>query len=987
MSIQLDKTYSIFISAVSNELRSYRQEVARVLRRKCIVVHDQEYFTQGSGTLLERLNEYIQQCDAVILLIGDCCGGFPTEEHIKSLSTISIFEQYKADNYVNDVSYTQWEYLLAKYHGKKTYTYISKEGFKPDEPNQESEDLQQYQQVYRKWVQKHQGENYEPLILSTKLVENVLLLPFPDLSHPRPTNLPYTSLGSVFKGRDALLKDLRERFIATQSASKIIVKVLYGLGGIGKTRLAIEYALHYENTYNALLFVSGDSPEALLNNLANLCGPLVLNLPEQGEAEQQKRLAAVLRWLQQHASWFLIIDNVDTSEAAKAVEQLLSKLHGGHILITGRFSQWSRQVERIELDVLSLEDATDFLLERTKDGRRETFEDQDLAKAIAIGLGQLALALEQAGAYIETTRCTLQQYHQKWETSRVMLLEWFDEQQMQYAKSVAITWITSFEMLTEASRTLLNRLGWLAPEPVPESLLEVSVPTATPIDMLSGLVELARYSLVTRSFTMPTFTVHRLVQEVTRQRLSLINRKNVLREALLWLEKAFAYEPDDTRNWPILEPLAPHVMTGAQYGVQLEIASPTTGLLNELSRLLMAKAQMPEAEKLLRQALIIDEQVHGHDHAFVTVRLNNLANVLQNTGRLDEAEPLMRRALAISESEDGTDHPNVATRLNNLATLLMDTNHLEEAEQLLRRALEIDEQSYHPDHPNIARDLNNLAQLLHSTNRSPEAEKALQRTITIYQDLYGVNHPTVARGLNNLAGLFRDTNRSTEALALARQVLHIMEHNYSPDHPYVTRSQHSLAAMLMATNQLDEVESLLRQALTASRTNSSSNPIELSTSLNNLGVFLNDQGRSAEAEPMLREALSLDEDIYGSDHPSVARDLHNLAQVIKAIGHLKDAKSMMHRALSISELNHGKHHPDVAIHLVNLARLSISENHLQEAELLLRRTLSIFFAFERQNGSEHPRSHSAINEYRTVLKAIGKSDELINSAIDAIRNK
>lgn len=285
-------------------------------------------------------------------------------------------------------------------------------------------------------------------------------------------------MGKLFKGRDAYVQELHDALSKRNDhphAAAILGKALHGLGGIGKTRLAVEYAWQHEPSYTALLFVVADPPEKLRTNIAALCEPLILDLPEQHAREEEIRYAAALQWLQQHSSWLLILDNVDTRETAMAVEKVLGVLRGGHVLITSRWTQWSNQVEPMPLDVLNEEAAMAFLQERTDRYRRKTDNDYIAAKLIVNDLGGLALALEQAGAYICTSRFSFDKYREAWYANREKVLSWFDEQQMQYPKSVAITWQTSFDLLRAEAKVLLNRVAWLAPDPIPESLFDVQI--------------------------------------------------------------------------------------------------------------------------------------------------------------------------------------------------------------------------------------------------------------------------------------------------------------------------------------------------------------------------------------------------------------------------------------------------------------------------------------------------------------------------------
>ena len=238
------------------------------------------------------------------------------------------------------------------------------------------------------------------------------------------------------------------------------------------------------------------------------------------------------------------------------------------------------------------------------------------------------------------------------------------------------------------------------------------------------------------------FTVHRLVQDVTRRSLGE-NWRSVLADALSWIDAAFVGVPDDVRFWPVLEPLAPHVRAVVAFSDAVDISEPTGRLMHELGGLLDAKAQPVEAEPLMRRALEINEKKFGPNHSSVTAGLGNLAGLLLKTDRSAEAELLSRRALAIDEERLGSNHPTVATRLNNLASILNDTGRRIEAEQLVRRALAIDEASLGPDHPNVAIRLNNLASILYRNGRFVEAEPLYRRALAMDERNLGSDHPNV----------------------------------------------------------------------------------------------------------------------------------------------------------------------------------------------------------------------------------------------------
>jgi tetratricopeptide (TPR) repeat protein len=920
----------IFISAVTSEFGKARDALAADLRAQGHTVHVQGDFQQGpdNATLLGALAAYIRDCHAVVCVIGNYCGSSPPASAAKRFSEVLPKE-------IKEASFTQWEFFLARHSNRRTYVYMARDDYKPDE-DAASGSGAALQSSYIEYL-KANGVHYTQFSDAKELRIAVLrdepkiaAEPAPP-SRPvaKPIVLPYPSIGDLFKGRDEFMQRLHESITRARGGRTAIVsQALYGLGGIGKTRAALEYAWAHADDYTALLFVVAETPEALRRNLAALAGVL---LPQLDTTDDAARLAAVLDWLKADPGWLLVLDNVDTLDALAEVERQLSGLTGGHVVITSRLKDFAAHIEPLQLDLLAVDDATAFLMERTKGRRRTSSDDAAKAREVANDLGRLALALEQAGAYIGRHTLTFAEYQERWRLSRDQVLEWWGPTMTGYPRSVAVTWQTSVAQLSAGGRLLLGRLAWLAPEKVPESLLDVSVPGAEAENLRDAYDDLAAYSLVTRDAAGPFFLVHRLVQDVTRRSLAGEARRRTLNDALRWINAAFAGDPTDVRTWPTFDPLAPHVRTVTTHGEAMGIPEPTGRLMNQLGILLNGKALHADAEPLKRRVLAITEKNLGPDHPIVAACLNNLAQLLQDTNRLVEAEPLMRRALAIDEKYFGPDDPVVSRGLNNLALLLQTTNRLDEAEPLLRRALAISEKSLGSDHREVAINLNNLAQLLKDTNRLDEAEPLLRRALAINQKSFGPDHPEVATNHNNLAQLLQLTNRLAEAEPLMRCALAIDEKSFGPDHPRVAIDLNNLAQLLKATNE------------------------------------------RADAEPLMRRALAIDEKSFGPDHPAVARDLNNLARLLHDTNRLDEAQPLMRRALAIDEKSFGPDHPEVAIDLNNLAGLLIATDWLVEAEPLLRRVVVIFVEFTRRTGHRHPHLDAAFRNYASVLAAMDKS--------------
>ena len=372
---------------------------------------------------------------------------------------------------------------------------------------------------------------------------------------------------------------------------------MHGLGGVGKTRLAVEYAWQHAEQFSAVLFVTADTPATLRQNLAEMTGP-----------QKNDR--------------------------------------GRHILPT----------------------------------------DQSDAQCIARELDGLALALEQAGAYICRMRISLADYLARWKSHERKVQTWHDRT-MNYSKPIDITWQTSLDQLSTDEVALLNILAWLSPDPIPLDIIEHLSPeslsslrslwpipaldSAAAIDMRDLLADLADFSMIRWDAQKDEITVHRVVQEILRTQQQ--EPVPVLTAALNMLAAAIPKgNPADVRIWPQWNLLRPHVAFAATAAAaeQRGIDDPTSDLMGYLGQLLSGKALHSEAERWKRNALTINERAHGPDSTQVAMLLNNRAQTIQATNPPAEAEPLMRRALAIFRTSLGNEHPSTLTVQRNLDLLL-----------------------------------------------------------------------------------------------------------------------------------------------------------------------------------------------------------------------------------------------------------------------------------------------------------------------------
>ena len=268
----------------------------------------------------------------------------------------------------------------------------------------------------------------------------------------RPILLPYPPLGALFKGRAEVLVRIHDAVRhGARFGGRIAAQAIEGIGGIGKTRAAVEYAWAHQDDYTALLLVNAESPEALTQNLSGLTTLLGLghldNQPDVGRRNE------VVKWLDANPGWLLILDNVDTDAASQAVVVLLSALSGGHVLLTTRLHGIAAGVEAISLDVLDTAAAMSLLLERT-DGSRVTAQDDALeAATLADALGGLPLALEMAASTIRAKQCSFADYHRMLRENRDQVTGRNEPAIAGYGNDLAASLLHSTDTLSEAAQS------------------------------------------------------------------------------------------------------------------------------------------------------------------------------------------------------------------------------------------------------------------------------------------------------------------------------------------------------------------------------------------------------------------------------------------------------------------------------------------------------------------------------------------------------
>jgi tetratricopeptide (TPR) repeat protein len=525
---------------------------------------------------------------------------------------------------------------------------------------------------------------------------------------------------------DTILMQEKPAAVTQASVGRAVVQ---GMGGVGKTSLAVEYAHRFRGLYAGVCWCPAKTRTGLLSALAGLA--VTQGAATAEEADVGKAAKAALRRLaEQCATWLFVYDNVT---APDHIADLLPSA-GARVLITSRFSNWSELADEVALDVLPLEEAVALLRSRTGRGYAG-------AQTLAEVLGRLPLALDHAAAYCKRTQMRFTDYAEKASSLISTAPRGAD-----YPRSVVATFdlaIAEAVAQCQGAEALMVYLAQCAPERIPMTLVEGAVEDeAQRLQALAALVEVSLLKNDPFEDGTPAVTVHRLVQTAARAR-SEANGSAQEAVGRLIARLVAIYQKDsysDPRSWPLCAHLTPHLLAQRD---QRDDALDWAELLNRAGSYLYRRATYSQAAQLFRDALAIREKVLGPEHPDTAASLTSLANLLHTQGDLAGACRLHERALAIFEKALGPEHPKTATGLDNLATLLRHQGDFAGARPLHERALAIREKTLGPEL--TATSLTSLAMLLQDEGDFAGARPLFERALAIYEKVFGPEHPDTRR--------------------------------------------------------------------------------------------------------------------------------------------------------------------------------------------------------------------------------------------------
>jgi tetratricopeptide (TPR) repeat protein/transcriptional regulator with XRE-family HTH domain len=704
-----------------------------------------------------------------------------------------------------------------------------------------------------------------------------------------------------FTGREEILAALAAQLGVDQAVALTQSSALHGLGGVGKTQIALEYAYRHALEYSAVFWIGAETEESIVSSLLRIAE--VLQVHGHDDKDQQCVIAAVQHWLSTHKQWLLIWDNV---EDLTLLDRYLPSTRSGAILLTTRRQVLGTLAQGLDLLPMEREEAILFLLRRAKVLSPGATSEQvrrfaaqmpaqySAAAELVTELGGLPLALDQAGAYLEETHCGLPAYLDLLRSRRAVVLQRRGEGARDHRASVATTFtlaITATAQHHPAVWDLLRICALLQPDAIPEEIFRQGGEHLGPAlkavsrdemewDRVMGVA--CSYSLLSRQPEEQTLSIHRLVQAVLLDAMTEAEREQWNSRVIEALNAVFPEVAKETTSavWKLCERLLPHVLLSSLRDESNAGSLARASLNYKTAFYLHQRGQYKEAEQLFEWALQIREQALGPDHPEVAAVLNRLAYLSLNQSRYTEAEALFERALQIWKQTLGPEHPETVVAFHNLGTLFLNQGRYTEAEALFERTLQIWKQTLGPEHPKVAAALYNLADLYREQGKYEAAEPLFLHALRIWEQAWGPEDTDVAYALCGLAELSREVGNYEAAESFFRRALRIREQWLGSEHPRVAELLHGLAALALKQEQVEQAEMLYQRALSLRERYLGLHP-ETAETLHDLAILRQKQGNLDEALSLAERALSIRSQTLGENHPKTIATRTLYAQILQ----------------------------------------------------------------------------------------------------------